>query len=236
MPKNRHEEKEDLLYRLGRLFGPVQDLVARGHDATTDERTRVLARFSAQYKDLIDDFRTFSKSEPGHNYLAQYQQFNIAVAGFANQAANDPDGIDGFLNDAVAKAKDVLRSIPIPADSVIFETNTPFTTYAKLKTLCNLARSHITFVDRFLNQSIFYRYLRDIDDSVVVTLIGPRRAMTNDFLDVSRLYAQEHGPTMYRLISVPYHDIHDRWLHADDHLYHLGNSTAHAAMINDFTI
>ena len=156
--------------------------------------------------------------------------------GFANQAATNPNGIEDFLDDAVAKAKDTLESIPVSADSVIFETNTPFTTYGKLKTLCNLAQIRITFVDRFLDQSVFYRYLRDIDDGAVVTLIVPRRAFTDAFLDVSRLFAHERGSAKYRLISVPYHDIHDRWLHVDDDLYQLGGSTAHAAMDNDFTI
>jgi len=236
MPRHRNDEKEDLLFRLARLFGPVQDLVARGRDATTDERMRALARYSAEYDTLITDFRTFSTSEPGHNYLAQYQQFHNAVYGFAQSVATNPDQIEKFLDDAVAKAKDALKTIPVSGDSEIFETNTPFTTYGRLKTLCNLARSQITFVDRFLDQSVFYRYLRDIDSTVVVTLVGPRRAFTNEFLDVSHLFAREHGPAKYRLVSVPYNNIHDRWLYVDSHLYHLGNSSAHAAMINDFTI
>lgn len=236
MPRDRHEQKEELLCKLGRLFGPVQDLIARGPDATSDERTRVLARYSAEYEQLITTFREFSTSEPGHDYRAQYNQFHNAVYGFANQAATSPDQIDSFLNVAVATAKEALRSIPVSADSVIFETNTPFSTYCKLKTLCNLAQTRITFVDRFLDQSVFYRYLRDVGDDVVITLIGPRRALTDAFLDVSSLFAHERGSDKYRLVSVPYRGIHDRWLHVDNELYQLGNSTAHAAMLNDFTI
>ena len=236
MSKDRHEEKEDLLYKLGRLFGPIQDLISRGPDATSDERTRVLARYSAEYEQLITAFRGFSTSEHGLNYLAQYNQFHNAVYGFANQAATNPGQIESFLDDAVAKAMEAVRSIPVSPDSVIFETNTPFSTYSKLKTLCNLAQMRITFVDRFLDQSVFYRYLRDIGDDVVVTLIAPRRAFTDAFLDVSRLFAHERRSDKYRLVSVPYRGIHDRWLNVDDQLYQMGNSTASAAMVNDFTI
>jgi hypothetical protein len=60
--------------------------------------------------------------------------------------------------------------------------------------------------------------------------------MTDMFLDVSHVFAREVGPDRYTLVSVPYHDIHDRWFRADDTLLNFGNSSAHAAMINDFTI
>jgi hypothetical protein len=45
---------------------------------------------------------------------------------------------------------------------------------------------------------------------------------TNDFMDVSRLFAQERGPQGYRLIENGH--FHDRWLRCDDKLFTLGGS------------
>ena len=236
MASERLTQKEDLLYKLGLLFGPVVQLVERGNDASTDDRTRVLARYSAEHQALIADFQTFSKGEAGHDYRIEYHSFHNALYKFPKLAAQSPDMLPDLVNQTLSIAKDAIRSIPVYAESQIVDTQTPFSTYCKLKTFANLASSKLVFVDRFLHQSIFFRYLSDLQPNVVVTLVGPRRVMTNDFLDLSRMLALERGSTMYRLLSVPYRSIHDRWVRYDDEMLHLGNSTAQAAMINDFTI
>lgn len=236
MTFERLRQKEDLLYRLGQLFGPIEQLIARGDKATPEDRLRVLARYNAEHQTLITEFHAFSLGEPGHDYRDEYRNFHHALYSFPQRAAQSPEKLSELLNDTLSEAKDAIRSIPVHPESQILETRTPFSTFCKLKTVSNLTSSSIVFVDRFLHQSIFFRYLSDLQTDVVVTLVGPKRAMTDSFLDISRLFALERGPDKYHLISVPFHDIHDRWVQSDDELLQLGNSNAHAAMINDFTI
>jgi hypothetical protein len=236
MTIERITKKEELLYKLGRLFGPLEQFVARGDDANNEERSRVLARYTAEHQTLIEEFRDFSRGEPGHDYRAEFEKFYYALYLFPRHATQTPEKLSEFINEALSLAKDAIRGIPVYPESQILETRTPFSTYCKLKAIANLTASTLIFVDRYLHQSIFFRYLSDLQPSTVVTLVGPKRIMTDSFLDISRLFALERGPEKYRLMSVPSQNIHDRWVQFDSELLQLGNSTARAAMINDFTI
>jgi hypothetical protein len=236
MTFERITKKEELLYKLGRLFGPLEQFVERGDDANNEERSRVLARYSAEYQTLIAEFRAFSLGEPGHDYREELRKFNNALYSFPTNATRTPEKLNESINEALSLAKDAIRGIPVHPGSQILETRTPFSTYCKLKAIANLAASTLIFVDRYLNKSIFYRYLSDLQPSAVVTLVCPKSIMTDSFLDISRLFALERGYDKYRLMSVPHQAIHDRWVQFDGELLQLGNSNAQAAMINDFTI
>ena len=97
----------------------------------------------------------------------------------------------------------------------------------------------LTIVDRYLDATLFYRYLRQIHRGVRVTLVmWPEKKRKppewKEFLDVSRLYAIERGSKNYRLCTND--NIHDRYLCADDQIYVLGGSIKDAAKNNNFTI
>lgn len=232
---DRIREKEELLYKLGSLFGPVEALVALPFHSE-ELRARVMARYTSEHKKLIREFQAFSIGEPGHDYATQYNAFHNALYGLPQQVATSPEKLADFVQSALQSARTALRSIPVDVESQIFLSQTPFTTYCTLKAITGSANSRIVFVDRFLHTSVFYRYLSALQPNVNTTLVGPKRSMTDEFLDVSHVFAREVGPDLYSLVSVPYHDIHDRWFRGDDTLLHFGNSNAHAAMINDFTI
>jgi hypothetical protein len=56
-----------------------------------------------------------------------------------------------------------------------------------------------------------------------------------EFLDVSRLYAHERGPDLYRLVVQP--NLHDRWVTFDSkRIYGLGGSAKDAAIKDCFTL
>ena len=85
---------------------------------------------------------------------------------------------------------------------------------------------------------IFYRYLRNLPDTIEVTLITQpstkyRANEWTQFIDVSRLYAKER-PTTYCLMTEG--SFHDRWLCCDDQIYILGGSLKDASVKSDFTI
>jgi hypothetical protein len=90
----------------------------------------------------------------------------------------------------------------------------------------------IDIVDRYLDHSFFHRYLYGTVVSPKVTLLtvpqpapgGRDAGRYREFLDVSRLYAQERGPDKYTLLTLPPSDFHDRWLRRDDELFLLGGS------------
>jgi len=232
---DRFREKEELTYKLGLLLSQVQALVEQP-EHSEEERARVMAQFTEERTDLIQQFKSFSRGEPGFNYQEQYHSFHKALYRLPSDINRSPDKFAELVDAAVQDARTAIRSVPVQADSRIFISRTPFTTYCVLKGIASSATRSIVFVDRYLHVSVFFRYLSDLQPDVTITLVGPKRSMTDEFLDLSRVFAREMGSARYTLISVPYDDIHDRWFRADDTLLHFGNSNANAAMMNNFTI
>lgn len=236
MSSDRMREKEQLLYGLGLLFSPVEELVTMEVPSRNQQLPRVLARFTSERKTLISEFDRFSKSEVGHDYENESHKFRRALMRFTRLVEEDPDGLKQIMDETLETAKAAIRSIPAAPESEILGAHTPFSTYCKIKLVFDLATERIILVDRYLDRTIFHRYLADVQKGVSVTLVGPLNAMTDEFLDLSRLFAYERGSQNYRLLAIERKSVHDRWLMHDDSLLHLGNSTAQAAVLNDFTI
>jgi hypothetical protein len=90
-----------------------------------------------------------------------------------------------------------------------------------------------------MDATVFYRFLRHLDANVTATLVtwpGNKRAAADfaAFLDASRLYASEHGPSDYRLVV--HEDMHDRWICCDGDMYQLGASLKDAGRGSSATL
>lgn len=246
MKLNRLQKKEDLFTKLGMLFGPLLHLTENPLLYDEQERAEVLARYFSECYLLTIDFEQFSQGQQGHDYRVQYAKFHQALNGISN----DLIFMNAELNDIVPvrfnQAKAAVSEIPIPRESVILEAGTPFTTYCTLKELCQAdALKELIWIDAFLASNVFHRYLRGVEPSVQVTLVtsetGSHAGKTNrdrwnEFLDISRLYAQERSNTHYRLIA---HQglLHDRWLCFDGkRIYNLGGSAKDAGDKSYFTL
>lgn len=235
MPISRLAQKEELWEKLGKLIGPIEEIAKQGDAATDDEITRALGLFWNSYTDLVGEVHTFSISDPGYKYQGPANRFNRALNEFSNAAADNPRNLAHHLK-KIDEARAALRSIPADLGSAITPAGSPFTFYCTLKIVCKLATSELILLDRYVHDSVFFRYFSDINSDVLVTLITTTKRLTRPFLDISGLFAGERGPDGYRLISVSDGDVHDRLLRADNNLYVLGGSTHHAATTKDFTI
>lgn len=193
---------------------------------------------------LRAEFEEFSRGQPGHYYRIEVKKFQAAIYGLVNKLEKNP-----YLKEAVqehlANAQAALDAIPVPRTSVILEAGSPFTAYCKLKELCEAdATSSLIWLAPFFSASIFHRFLNSIRPNVPVTLVtcepvkhAGRRDKTRwiEFIDISRLYATERGPALYRLIIQP--NLHDRWIIFDTkRIYALGGSAKDAGDKDYFTI
>ena len=119
----------------------------------------------------------------------------------------------------------LYRSRPA-SESEIFRAVSPFSTYCSLQDLCHTSIKRFFLVDGYLDDTIFYRYLRLLPDTVMVTLVTRpiniyQETVRTLLMDVSRLYAAER-PTMYHLMT--HENVHDRYLWCDEVIYTLGGS------------
>jgi hypothetical protein len=243
---DRLQQKSDLLIKLGALFGPLQRLVEVPGDYNEQERAEVIARYCAEWSELTARFSSFCRGQPGHYYAVEAHRFAAALMGVKTDVSTCRDLAD-VLPSRLRKARSAIDAVPVTGDSVILEAGSPFTAYCKIKDLCEADTTRdLAVVDAYMNDSFFHRFLHRVRSDASITLVtsdlrpgaGPRdRQRHYEFLDISRLFAQERDPAHYRLVLQPAGVLHDRWMRFDNkRLVSLGGSSKDAGDRQYFTV
>jgi len=238
----RKQCHSDLIYKLGLLLSPLQEICDHPDRFDAPSRTTVSAKFFANLPEVEREFYDFATNQAGHVFRREWTSLHAAFHTLASGVENhldNPEQLKTLLEEKSDTIINTLSAIPIPTGASILAAHTPFTTHCMLKDLCQSASSTVIWVDRYLDATLFYRYLRDISQKVQVTLLTWPDTKRNakeysEFIDISRLYAAERHPDNYRLVV--HIDIHDRWLCCDDQIYSLGGSVKDAGNKCPFTL
>ena len=239
---NRKKQQSDLIYQLGLLLSPLQDIADHPERYDANLRARASAKFFADVPKLEMELRSFCSGEPGHVYEREWIKLHGGLYTLCSRLYEDldnPETLMALLEEKSAAIKDGILAIPVSTDAPILEAHTPFSTYCVIKDLCQTVAKRLIWVDRYLDASVFYRYLRDVPINVHVSLLtwpSKKRSATefSEFIDASKLYAAEKNPNIYSLVV--HEDIHDRWLRCDEQIYALGGSVKDAGQKSDFTL
>lgn len=242
MNTERKKQQADLIYKLGLLLGPLKDIVDKPQSHNSESRARAAAKYFADAPKFQSEVQSFTRGEPGHDYQREWRNIHMALHTLdhgVREQLDNPQGLSALLEEKSAAIRNGILAIPVSADALILEAHTPFSTYCMVKDLCQIATEKIIWVDRYLDASLFHRYLRDVPNAVKVTLLTWPVTKRNvrdfsEFLDVSRLYAEERGSDNYRLVV--HSHIHDRWLCCDQQIYALGGSVKDASRETYFTL
>lgn len=242
LPTDRLRQKQDFLVKLGMLLGPLQRLIEHPTDFNEREKAETLARYFAEWHTLINQFDGFCNGQPGYSYRIEFMRFFKALNDLETSLINGVQ-LEKILPDCWARAQTAIESVPVPQTSEILEAGSPFKAYCKLRDLCESeAKKSLIWIDPYFDANVFYRYLSGIRENVPVILVTQEppsnkrdKYRWEAFLDVSSLYAQEHGKDNFRLLIQP--NLHDRWVVFDNKLiYALGGSAKDAAARDYFTI
>ncbi len=242
---DRLQQKNELFFKLGRLFDPLLKLIDNPEIYDAQERAKIIARYCSEYTVLQQEFRQFAEGEPGHNYLVEFNKFFNALHRVVHDLIHFDKELSAIVPEQLAIAKAAIDAVPVPNSSVILEAGTPFSTYCKLKSLCEVDALHkLVWIDAYMASTVFYRYLSSVRPDVIIVLVtsepSPNAGRRNrdrwvEFLDVSRLFAQERGNSQYHLIIN--NNLHDRWIVFDNkRIYSVGGSAKDAANKDYFTI
>ncbi len=239
---NFKKQQVDLIFKLGLLLSPLQEIANHPERHDAHSRARAAAKFSADAPKFEGEVHSFTQSEPGHDYQREWHKLHLAFHTLHDGVREHLDNsvaLSALLKEQHVAIRDGILAIPVCTDAVILEAHSPFSTYCVVKDLCQTVTERLIWVDRYLDSSLFHRYLRDVPISVNVTLLtwpGSKRTAKefSEFLEVSRLYAAERGPDNYRLVVHSY--IHDRWLCCDGQIYALGGSVKDASWKSPFTL
>lgn len=236
---SRKEKQAELLIKFGELIAPMVQLVEYPDQQNAQTRARASAKFTHDREKFQSLLYDFTRDEPGHNYTVENGQISGHLNRFMNQLVtfrNDTEKLRKEILDLRETVTTNILSIPCELDSEVFEAGSPFTVFIKIRSICETAKEELIFVDPYMGQGTLRRYFNGIQDQVVVTVITKKRSGSefSDFLDVSRLFADEWGQSKYNLL---YHsDLHDRYLKCDEDVYHLGGSLKDAARKSSFTV
>lgn len=236
----RKEQQAELIYKLGLLLRPIQELIDYPDQQTPQTRSRACAKFASDLTGYHQNVMSFTRSEPGHLYDFEWNAIHNCLSRFGRELNSKRDKTDQLreaLEAARTEATRLILSIPTEVDTEILEAHSPFQAYCKLKVFCEAIDQKIIWADPYMGAGLFHRYLNGLPDSVSVALVTKDRGNNTEyqsFLDISRIYANERGSSKYRLVVEATN--HDRWMRCDDQLYHLGGSAKDAGKRSDFTI
>ena len=236
---SRKEQQAELLIRFGALIAPMEELVDYPDEQTAQTRAKGSAKFAHDCEEFVHLLRDFTRGEPGHNYTVEYSQIVGRLNLFTGQMVSfrdDTEKLRAELLDLQGTVIGNISAIPCELDSEILEAGSPFTAFERIRSICETARQQLIIVDPYMGQETVRRYFHGISEKVSVTVVTKHRDRDEfrDFLDVSRLFADERGQSRYRLMYHP--DLHDRYLKCDETVYHLGGSLKDAGRKSGYTV
>ena len=237
-------QKNQLIYEFGILIQPLETS-AKAFDTPSVADYRIaVAKVQSGDPTWRQTVRAFTTFAPDIFFNQEFQDISHVPERCWQQ-------IKGLLNDEslksdlellqerfakqieVSKANffELIEHIPIEWQPVVFQANTPFTSYLKIREAFVFARNRLDYFDRYLKPDFFPLFLASVDRSVAVRLVttpGNPTYGATAVAAVSRLAALEFS--MLRLIEVTPNELHDRNLRVDEQNFTLGQGVDRAGM------
>ncbi len=113
----------------------------------------------------------------------------------------------------------------------MFQANTPFTSYLRIKESIVSVKQRLHYFDRYLTPDFFTLFLASVEKTVsirLVTTAGNAQYGVASVAAVSALAQQQFAD--YQLIEVAPTNLHDRNLRVDDQIFTLGPGVDRAGM------
>ncbi len=236
---NRKEQQAELLLKFGALIAPMEELIDYPDQQNAQTQAKASAKFTHDRESFQHMLDAFTRGEAGHNYKIENSEISGRLNRFTNQMVSFRNDTEKLRNELLDLRKTLISNIlaiPCELDSAVLEAGSPFTAFVKIRSICETASQELVFIDPYMGQGTVRRYFHGIPEQVTVTVITKRRSGDEflDFLDASKLYADERGQSRYCLLYHP--DLHDRYLQCDETVYHLGGSLKDAGRKSNYTI
>jgi hypothetical protein len=111
---------------------------------------------------LREKFYSFCHTEPNHNWQWFYDNFEkelLAISTGVTLAPFDANIVLEMLPNVHCKLLNLIQAVPVTVETRIFDAETPFSCYCFIRNLCLLSSLRIDLFDRYVDQTVFHRYL-----------------------------------------------------------------------------
>lgn len=237
-------QKSQLIYEFGILIQPLEELARAQQPPSPDACRIAIAQVRGgdnAWRQQVTEFTTFASDISFIQERADISHVPErcwgALNGIINDPVlrNDPDQLKERVEQEVANARerffDYIDRIPIEWEPVVFEANTPFTSYLRIKESIVSVKDRLHYFDRYLKPDFFTLFLASVENTVsirLVTTAGDPRYGVASVAAVSNLAGQQFAD--YQLIEVAPANLHDRNLRVDDQIFSLGPGADRAGM------
>ena len=234
-------QRDQLILQFGILIQPFEDLAQADSPPSSNDYRVAIAKVNAgdtKWRLGVREFATFANDIV---FTAEFNDISHVPERFRTdllKALVDPLQHLGGPEDFHSRFKSNVSSmterfftfldhIPFGWEPTIFEANTPFTSYLRIKESMSVVNDHLHYFDRYLKADFFQLFLEAISRTVSVRLVTTADGISS-VSAISELARQEF--TDYRLIEVCPKDLHDRNLRVDDQIFSLGPGVDRAGM------
>jgi hypothetical protein len=232
-------ERDRLIYEFAILYQPFELLAQAGAPPDLGDYRIAVAKVQsgdAIWRQSAMNFVTFAKDVV---FNQEYQDISHVPERFGRWLKDVLNGIiidtlptlhDAFktkLAESKATFFEYVDRVPVAWEPVLFDANTPFTSYLRIREALTPAKQRIDYFDRYLKADFFALFLRTVPRSVVIRLVTTRAGVT-DVTAISALAAKEFAD--YRLVEIDPALLHDRNLRVYNLVFNLGPGIDRAGM------
>jgi len=228
------------ILEFGVLIQPLRELKRRSVPPTEADYRLAIAQVrggDAEWRTHIRAFTTFASDlkfeqqfqDISHVPERLWQAVNGLIDGPArvNDAAAAHAEFTTILDAAEERFRDLLETVPVPWQPAMFEANTPFTSYLRIREAITVARKRLHYFDRYLAPAFFDLFLEGVPRSVQVRLVTTAKG-SKAVDTVSQLARLEFAD--YQLVQADQSHFHDRNLRVDDQVFSLGQGVDRAGV------
>ena len=237
-------QRSQLIYEFGILIQPLEELAREVQPPSLKDYRIAIAKVQAgdnAWRKQVTEFTTFAPDISFSQERGDISHVPERCWGTLNGMINDPDlqndpnKLKELVEQEVVNAREkffeYIDRVPIEWEPVVFEANTPFTSYLRIKESIVLVKDRLHYFDRYLKPDFFTLFLASVENTVsirLVTTAGDARYGVACVAAVSNLARQQFAD--YQLIEVAPADLHDRNLRVDDQIFSLGPGVDRAGM------
>ena len=244
MKNQKAFQKDQLIYEFGILIQPLEELARAAQPTSLSDLRIAIAKVQAgdaALRQQIQQFATFAPDIVFRDECWDISHVLEHCLGALSEVVNhprhqnDPKRVKERVENEVGRARktffEYIDRIPFEWEPVVFEANTPFTSYLRIRESMVSVKHRLHYFDRYLKPDFFTLFLASLKSAVsirVVTTAGNAEYGVACVAAVSNLFRQQFVD--YQLIEVAHTDLHDRNLRVDDQIFSLGPGVDRAGM------
>ena len=233
MPNDKAAQRDRVILEFGILIQPLVELSKRSQAPSEAEHRTAIAKVfngDAAWRKSVRELCTFADDV---FFNREFQDISHAAERLLRDLEGYPANYQKITSHRDTFLK-FLSQVPVEWEPEIFEANTPFTSYLRIKETMSIVTTRLDYFDRYLKSEFFHLFLRYVPKTVSVTLVttaghtGTNPYGIADVSPVSNLARQEFAD--YKLVQLDPKHVHDRNLRIDDQIFTLGPGTDRAGM------